>query len=542
MKKYHLIDNHLLNVNNKKRIIVDAILILITVVLFYGCSTGNGSKEDYFGYNNNPNKNIRQEPKAGSQGNLNSSVSGYSSNRNDETSAGNDVAMAEAGKEEEWKNPLSDTYDTQGKDFNDTINVDKESDEKQSEQKQVVNYYFFNTYPHYIPVSVPWWWSGYRWYGHNFPRIYLYVGTPWYWWDYYWYDWYAPWYRYHPWFGYRWSYYNDYWDWHFYHNHHHWWDWDYYHHRHYHEYGDIGNYKKRTVRTFGPNRTFNAEDEDDNIIGTRNSSVGSNTVSRTNKISESNNTKVKNELKPNSEIASLNLTDEVFRTPVAVTGESPLKKENAVEMRRTRTQEKSQSSNSDNLSVKNLNSVFKESPISVNNNDVVKNSDKVVPNIEKATENKRTRIEFSDKKAESYRYSESKEKKFEKAPFYNDNYKPAERTRNIETSNKEKKVDKRASESGFNKALEEAIHSIFNGSSSGKESSSNNGSSSESSRSRKSSGSNESNRNQGSYEAPRSSGSYSSPGSSGSTRSSGSTSGSSSSSSSSGSERSRKTR
>jgi hypothetical protein len=214
-------------------------------------------------------------------------------------------------------------------------------------------------------------------------------------------------------------------------------DWYDYHYRHYPtRYNN--DYKKRTVRKFGPNRTIEIADDNTNINRTRLSTVGGSSISRTNKVTEGDNKiNVNTELKPDSrrypligEKSLQNLSNDVFRTPVAVTGENLRDREIAVEKSRERqvdNESQVKTDNSfkitkqnisshsekvitDNLPVKGPGTVFKESLNWVGQNDLGNKSEKVETNPVISTQDKRTRIEMSDKKVEGFKYLETKAK------------------------------------------------------------------------------------------------------------------------------------
>lgn len=177
--------------NLKKYLIIGSFAVMLTAA---GCSTPDGSREDYFGYNNHPKQRETPVPEK----------SGYA---------------ASTESNDGWSNPLADEYE-------DNVLVVHDAQPRQ-----------------FVRVIVPWWSYAYAYP----PTLYVYASS----WNYYpwYYDayWYSPWYDYHPYYGITWS---------DYHHHHHYWYHDYGHWGGYPHYTDSYDRPKRENkrRDFGPSR------------------------------------------------------------------------------------------------------------------------------------------------------------------------------------------------------------------------------------------------------------------------------------------------
>ena len=112
-----------------------------TLLLISSCSTVDGEREDYFGYNNHPKQEDKED------------------NYSDDY---------------DWTNPLKSDY--------------------QGQDNFTINYDYSNMPPSYVPVVVPWYDDPFRWYHRPFSGIYVRFGYS----HYAFYDWYSPFYAHCP--------------------------------------------------------------------------------------------------------------------------------------------------------------------------------------------------------------------------------------------------------------------------------------------------------------------------------------------------------
>jgi len=134
-------------------------MVTSLALLLGSCSTTQGDRSDFFGYNNNP----KQE----------------------------ESEVVAVNEEDGWSNPLNSEYEGQ--------------------DNFTINYTYSNMPPSFIPVVVPWYDSPYNWYHQPFSGVYMRFGYS----NYAFYDWYSPFYMHSP------IYYNPYiyyggnrwWDW-----------------------------------------------------------------------------------------------------------------------------------------------------------------------------------------------------------------------------------------------------------------------------------------------------------------------------------------
>ena len=184
-----------------KKTLYFVLFLLYFALVLNGCTVQHVTRNEYFGYTNNPKHVEKAEP-----------------------------AKTDQEETDEWVNPLREDYDNR--------------------DNFQINYYAGYMPPYYMPVVVPWWDSYYSFYNRPFSGMYFRWG-----WGgmYDMYDWYSPFYAYCPIYYSPWIYhYNPWWDWYAYNyghyyrpGHNHGWRRDYDHDRRQRDYA---------IRDFGPSR------------------------------------------------------------------------------------------------------------------------------------------------------------------------------------------------------------------------------------------------------------------------------------------------
>lgn len=145
-----------------KKLLLFSSVLAIGILMLNACSTGSGSRDDYFGYNRSEAVNQAPDRIAGQDG--------------------------DTQDEPTWRNPLS------------ASNANDEAVDPDLRAKYIYHY----TSPLYVPVIIPWWNAYYGWLGYYSPFVSVYIGHGPFMSSYWAYDWYSPWYDYNPFYGYRW--------------------------------------------------------------------------------------------------------------------------------------------------------------------------------------------------------------------------------------------------------------------------------------------------------------------------------------------------